>query len=53
MASLPLGHRVIEIVTVIGVTFEIVVCISDNYDSNLEVKNDFAKYLKEKCWKGF
>ena len=29
---------------------EIVVCISDTFDNNFEIENDFNKYLKESGW---
>ena len=29
---------------------EIVVWIYDTFDNNLEIKDDFEKYLKEYCW---
>ena len=32
------------------VTLEIVFWIFDTYDNNLEITNDFGKYLKECCW---
>ena len=31
------------------VTLEIVVWISDDFGNNLEIKNDFTKYLKKSC----
>ena len=30
---------------------EIVIWIYDTFDNNLEIENDFTKYLKESCWK--
>ena len=32
------------------VTLQSVVWIFDTFDKNLEMKNDFTKYLKESCW---
>ena len=32
------------------VTHKIVIWTFDTLDNNLEIKNHFAKYLKESCW---
>ena len=31
-------------------TLEIVIIIFDTFDNNLQIKNDFTKYLKKSCW---
>ena len=45
-----LWAKVASVLEGLRVGLEIVVWILDLFYNNLEIKNDFTKYLKESCW---